>query len=148
MSASRVAQQTRENLSQAVSFISTRLHILWMACAVASSTLFAASPRGQVVGWGDTAVSFAAPGSVFTNISSGGNHNLALTTDGNLVAWGANEVGQANLPVGLSNIINIAACYDHSLALKADSKVVGWGENYSGQATPPSHLSNVVAIAG
>jgi alpha-tubulin suppressor-like RCC1 family protein len=62
-------------------------------------------------------------------------------------AWGQNDFGQSNVPVGLSNVVAIAGGWTHSLALKADGTVTAWGRNDEGQATVPSGLSNVLDIA-
>jgi hypothetical protein len=79
-------------------------------------------------------------------IAAGASHSLALKADGTVVGWGHNNVGQAQSPAGLSNVVAIAAGSYHSLALKADGTVVGWGKQL-GQAQSPAGLSNVVAIA-
>ncbi|MBI5388033.1 MAG: putative Ig domain-containing protein [Verrucomicrobia bacterium] len=79
-------------------------------------------------------------------IAAGGNHNVALTAEGKVVAWGSfPEV--ATPPSGLSNVVAIAAGYSHSLALTTEGRVVGWGSNNYGQTNVPAGLSNVVAIA-
>jgi subtilisin-like proprotein convertase family protein len=66
----------------------------------------------------------------------------------NVVAWGANFLGQLNVPAGLSNVVAVAGAYNHSLALKSSGLAVGWGENAVGQATVPANLTNLVGIAG
>jgi hypothetical protein len=80
-------------------------------------------------------------------IAAGGDHGLALKSDGTVVGWGRNDFGQASPPARLSNVVAIAAGGSHSLALRRDGTVVAWGDNESGQAIPPAGLSNVVAIA-
>jgi len=80
-------------------------------------------------------------------IAAGYEHNLALKSDGTVVAWGYNANGQTTIPSGLSDVIAIAAGYGHSLALKSDGTVVAWGSNFYGQTTVPSGLSDVTAIA-
>jgi len=50
------------------------------------------------------------------SIATGGDHNLALRSDGTVVAWGDNRSGQTNVPPGLSNVVAIAAgggCFCH-----------------------------------
>lgn len=79
-------------------------------------------------------------------IAGGGNHSLALKSDGTVWAWGDNGNGQLgdettaqrNVPVqvkNLTNAISIAACERgcHSLALKSDGTVWAWGDNSKGQ---------------
>ena len=82
------------------------------------------------------------------SISAGsGGHKVALKSNGTVVAWGANQVGQTDLPAGLNNVVAISAGGSHSLALKGDGTVVAWGYNTSGQTTVPVGLTGVVAIA-
>jgi alpha-tubulin suppressor-like RCC1 family protein len=71
-----------------------------------------------------------------------------LKADGTVVAWGNNDYGQTDVPVGLGNVVAIAAGDSHNLALKADGTVVAWGWNGEGETDVPEGLSNVVAVAG
>ncbi len=78
-------------------------------------------------------------------ISAGDTHALALKSDGTVIAWGYNNVGQLGdgtsgnyrlTPVvvtGAKNIVAISAGYEHSLALKSDGTVLAWGSDDSGQ---------------
>jgi hypothetical protein len=84
-----------------------------------------------------------------TAIAGGGEHSLALKSDGTVWAWGKGQSGQlgdgnfystGNLGVatpvqviGLTNVTAIAAGGVHSLALKSDGTVWAWGGNESGQ---------------
>ena len=68
-------------------------------------------------------------------------------SNGKVVAWGSDWVGQTNVPAGVSNIVAIAAGEFHSLALKANGTVVAWGFDGDGKTLVPAGLSNVVAIA-
>jgi hydroxylaminobenzene mutase len=73
-------------------------------------------------------------------ISSETWHNLALRSDGTVVAWGNNNFGQTNVPAGLSNVLAIAAGYQHSLALERDGTLVAWGN--------PRYVTNVPPVLG
>lgn len=94
-------------------------------------------------------------GQVLTNVvavSGGGNHSLALKSDGTVVAWGTIGGGpfktNAYVPLGLSNVVAISAGFDHDIALLSDHTVTAWGLNTYNQTNIPLGLSNVVAVAG
>jgi alpha-tubulin suppressor-like RCC1 family protein len=115
-----------------------------------------------------------APGGVGTlsgidAVATGGFHNLALTADGTVLAWGRNEAGQLGdggaptaspFPVQvkgveqvgvLDGITAVAAGADHSLALGEDGTVYAWGENESGQVGnggAPADTSAPVRVKG
>jgi alpha-tubulin suppressor-like RCC1 family protein len=84
---------------------------------------------------------------VMKAIAAGGEHSLALRTNGTVLAWGGNTHGQTNVPADLSNVTAIAAGYYHSVALKSDGTVVAWGRNSDGETNVPPGLSNVVALS-
>jgi len=111
-----------------------------------------------------------------TAIAAGGDHSLALKSDGTVWAWGNNGEGElgngtnatSSAPVQvlgsggegyLAGVTAIAAGGFHSLALKGDGTVWAWGLNYSGQLgngrntasnTPVqvNWISGVTAVAG
>jgi alpha-tubulin suppressor-like RCC1 family protein len=79
-------------------------------------------------------------------------------SDGTVAAWGYNNHGEANIPVGLSNVVAIAGGSYYSLALKSDGTVWGWGGNAQGQLgdgsttqrlspTQASSLSSITSVA-
>jgi alpha-tubulin suppressor-like RCC1 family protein len=76
-------------------------------------------------------------------ISCGGYFDMALKSDGTVVAWGNNGAGQTNVPAGLSNVVAISAGATHAAALQADGTLVCWGANANGQCTIPTNLTNV-----
>ena len=83
------------------------------------------------------------PISGVAGIAAGYAHSLALKTDGTVLSWGDNSVGQlGQIPpaywcpepiAGLSGILQIAAGFEHSLAVKSDGSVWSWGWNFRGQ---------------
>ena len=87
-----------------------------------------------------------APPAVVTAVSAGDSHALALTSSGQVWAWGANLFGQlgngttadSDVPVAVTpppGVVfdAVAAGGDHSLALASDGRIFGWGANTSGQ---------------
>lgn len=139
-----------------------------VAVAAGGSHGLALRSDGTVVGWGGNgageALGFAVPypgppgggaqvrieGQALSNvtaIAAGSCHaqsfSLALRSDGRVMAWGYNRLGQTSIPAGLSNVTAIAAGSFHGLALKSDGTIVHWGQGNP----PPYWLSNVVTIA-
>jgi alpha-tubulin suppressor-like RCC1 family protein len=92
-----------------------------------------------------------------TAVSGGGAHNLALLSDGTVMAWGGNGSGElgtgttggpetcgrfpfeeacSTSPVavsGLSEVVALSAGAVHSLALLSNGTVMAWGDNENGQ---------------
>jgi alpha-tubulin suppressor-like RCC1 family protein len=115
-----------------------------------SSNAFFNPVASLIVAWGYNAYgqTNVPPGlSNVMAIAGGGEHSLALKSDGTVVAWGYNGAGQANVPPGLSNVVAIAAGDSHSMALKSDGTVVAWGSNTYGQTNVPTGLNNVAFIS-
>lgn len=83
----------------------------------------------------------------YISIDAGGSHNLALRSNGTIVAWGSNRVGQINVPSGLSNVTSISAGDEHNLAITSDGTVVAWGYNEYKQITIPDGLTDVVSVS-
>ncbi|MCL1898898.1 MAG: RCC1 domain-containing protein, partial [Micrococcales bacterium] len=101
---------------------STRFAVVTLAAAA-----LAASGLG-VLGPAEPA---AAANPVTPMIAAGGNHTLALKSEGTVWAWGNNDRGQLGdgtgidrlTPVqvkGLSGVVAVSAGNAHSLALKSD----------------------------
>lgn len=92
----------------------------------------------------DGVVDVAAGGDFWSNDTA---FSIAAKTDGSVVGWGNNQVGQLNLPNNLADVVSIAAGRSHALALKSNGEVLAWGANHYGQISLPAGLANVVAIA-
>ncbi len=83
-------------------------------------------------------------------IAAGAWHNLALRTDGKVVAWGNDSSGQCDVPATLQNAqdaVAIAAGGYHSLAIRLNGTVIAWGANDDGQTNVPVGLTGVVGVA-
>jgi hypothetical protein len=65
---------------------------------------------------------------------------------GKLVAWGANELGETEVPDG--DFVAIAAGESYSLAVRADGSLAGWGFNQYGQTNVPAGNDFVAVSAG
>src|SRR5665213_1822229 len=95
--------------------------------------------NGAIHPWGSTncpEVTLPVALAITTNIvaiSSGADHGLALDDSGNVTAWGDNDLGQTNVPSGLSGVAAISAGAKHSLALLGDGTVVAWGDKRSSE---------------
>jgi hypothetical protein len=103
-------------------------------------------------------------GKTVVSIAAGADHNLALCSDGTLVAWGRNDFGQIgnNLAGNLSSpgrvetssgalmgktVISLAAGTNHSLVLLSDGSLAAWGSNAHGQLGTIGSNGSFVPIA-
>ncbi|MCE2654433.1 MAG: hypothetical protein LW650_13560 [Planctomycetaceae bacterium] len=111
----------------------------------------------DAIAWGfnlinQTNVPALPSGVTYTAVAGGGNHSLALRSDGTVVAWGFNGFGQTNVPALPSGVTYtaVAGGGSHSLALRSDGTVVAWGFNNAGQTNVPALPSGVTytAVAG
>ncbi len=77
--------------------------------------------------------------------ASTSNFIVALKRNGTVECWGAATTAGAAcaVPVGLTNVVQVAAAGTHVLALKADGTITGWGTNGSGVLTIPGTATNV-----
>ncbi|MBI4244776.1 MAG: hypothetical protein HY606_11855 [Planctomycetes bacterium] len=109
---------------------------------------------GTVVSWGSNAqgaigTGTPTPGIVFlpatvvntadvVAVSAGLAYSLALTADGNILAWGNNTLGQSGNPnqfvpaqvAGVTRVVKISAGLVGSIAMKDDGTAMYWGQMY------------------
>lgn len=114
----------------------------------ASLSLVVAAPL-PVAAWG-AAAQAAVPADLTDEVravAAGAQHSLAVRADGTVEAWGANDLGQLNVPAGLHDVVAVSAGAYHSLALQRDGTVAAWGNDAQGQTDVPAGLTNVIAIA-
>lgn len=117
--------------------------------AAGQEVSYALKSDGSVVAWGNivqTDVPARASNVVSVSASPFG-HAIAMRSDGTVVAWGNNQFGQADVPVGLSNVVAVAAGSLHSVALRADGTAVGWGRNECQQSSVPPDLTSLIMIS-
>jgi len=115
------------------------------------STTAVLADRAEVIGWGYNQYGQASgsPGMEnveYTVVAAGGNHTLAITTNGTLLGWGLDDDGQTDCPAG-SNFTAIAAGNYFSMAL-SNTTAIGWGDNSQGQLDGPSNQQCVAIAAG
>ncbi|HTZ87540.1 MAG TPA: hypothetical protein VMB05_12805 [Solirubrobacteraceae bacterium] len=152
------------------------------AVAMGEEDSLALLSTGHVMAWGTDETGQLGTGDTLANrhvpkevsgistavaIAAGLEHNLALLSNGTVMAWGNNDDGQlgngeeegptvckaagycAKTPVtveGLSNVAAIAAGGDHSLALLKDGTVMAWGNNESGELGDDSKEESFVPV--
>jgi alpha-tubulin suppressor-like RCC1 family protein len=105
-------------------------------------------------------------GKTIVQLAHGGDHSLALCSDGTVAAWGRNTEGQLgdngttnrSAPVAVSmvagisalagkTVIGLAAGKSHSLAFCTDGTVAAWGYNEKGQLGDNSTTNRQVPVA-
>ncbi len=64
-----------------------------------------------------------------------------------VVAWGANDDGQTDVPTDLSGVIAVSAGDFYSMALKSDGSIVMWGNADDGKTNIPPFLASSAAMA-
>ena len=78
------------------------------------------------------------------SVSAGGDHTVAITTTGELWAWGNNRSGQLgigttiyrNIPTRIgteTNWASVSASGNHTIAIRTDGTLWAWGDNSFGQ---------------
>ncbi|NDB96967.1 MAG: hypothetical protein EBZ78_12550, partial [Verrucomicrobia bacterium] len=84
-------------------------------------------PAGRLVAWGETNNNFlSVPTNQVVDVSARGT-GAAVTAQGSLVAWGRNTAGETNqVPLGVTNGVQVAVGHAHCVALKGDGSVVSW----------------------
>src|SRR5450759_4373963 len=146
------------------------------AIAGGASHSLALTSTGQVLAWGyngygqlgnATTTSSTSPvvvslpsGTTVTAISAGSDHSLALTSSGQVLAWGDNAYGElgngsitnSSTPVAVSlpsgtTVTAIAAGYNHSLALTSSGQVLAWGYNGDGELGNGTTTSSSIPVA-
>jgi alpha-tubulin suppressor-like RCC1 family protein len=152
------------------------------AIAAGQNFSLAVSSDGRAYAWGGNAhgelgngnttdqmtpVPVAADGiltnRVIATVAAGSYHSLAVTTDGQVLAWGYNRTGalgdgttaNRTSPVAVTTngalagqrITAVVAGEYHSLALSAAGTVFSWGLNFSGQLGDGSGLDSSVPVA-
>jgi alpha-tubulin suppressor-like RCC1 family protein len=137
-------------------------HVTTAARGIGSFTLLSAAlvaaishgASAQVVkGWGRQGLSNPHLASQLVQVAGADQNSLALRADGSVIAWGANDGGQCNVPAGLgpvkvtAGVATIAAGTLHSLAVRADGTVVAWGRNTYGQCDVPGGLGSIASVA-
>jgi hypothetical protein len=64
-----------------------------------------------------------------------------------VVGWGNDDVGQCDVPLGITNAVMVAGGGGQSLALRSDGTVAAWRQNFYGEASVPTNLAGVTMIA-
>ena len=98
-----------------------------------------------------------------TKIEAGPSHNLALTSNGRVFAWGLNSVGQlgnnsqlsSNIPIDITSYFDLVANEEveeiyvgltHSAALTTDNRIFFWGSNNQGEIGNDSYESQLYPL--
>lgn len=120
-----------------------------VAVAAGSTCTLALKNNGTVAYWGA-----CGPENILTNLNNvvsiavTFHHYLALKSDGTVVTWASDGYGtmfgQAEIPVGLSNVVQTVTTAGASLARDDHGRVTAWANI----PPPPADLSQVIDLAG
>jgi hypothetical protein len=101
----------------------------------------AVDQAGSIIFWGymDNGISPVPIAENVIAISYGGFHCTALTQQGSLVCWGANNKKQCEVPPGLTSVLAVSSGNEHNCAVTHDGRLVCWGDNSFGQCNVPEN---------
>ncbi|MBN1507795.1 MAG: hypothetical protein JW955_13175 [Sedimentisphaerales bacterium] len=125
------------------------MYNLLIVTAIVSVWLCSPARAGQLLAWGSDRygqVSDLPAGTDYAAIAAGDAHGLALTSDGEVVAWGQNDDGQCDVPAGTYRAIGTGARF--SLAIRTDGSLAVWGDDSVGQVSTAPRGSDFVAVDG
>ena len=120
----------------------------WIAAASIIQRLTVSGPAAAQLTASNQVTGIAVTGSIPGIVTRPGVFPLRYPTNaGSIVAWGNGTYGQTNVPIGLTNVVQLSSRGIHSLALLANGGVVSWGWNGYGQTNVPAEATNVVQVA-
>ena len=94
--------------------------------------------------------SYSPTDTELVSIATSARHSLGITRSGSVIGWGANNVGQLNIPE-IEGALQVIAGYSYSAALRSDGRVIEWGSHTAsvGQLIEkPADLPRIVSLAG
>jgi hypothetical protein len=83
-----------------------------------------------------------------SSIAGGGNHTIALRSDGTVRCWGNNDYDQCFVPADLGVCSSIAGGRGHTVAIRSDGGVRCWGYKGDGACKTPADLGPCLSVAG
>ncbi len=103
-----------------------------MDIAATASTCAAVKEDGSVVVWGNISKNENAVPETegkIVSLSAGRYHYTAVTDANEVVAWGANNLGQIDVPSSIQNkgIVTVYSGYYQNYGVTAEGKVYSWG---------------------
>ena len=87
-----------------------------------------------------------APSGEFRHLSSGANHNCALTASGSISCWGSDRFGQTSGAEG--TYVDVSAGRQHTCGVDISGAVRCWGRNNHGQTDAPDGTNWTLTTAG
>jgi len=88
-------------------------------------------------------------GLIATSLTNNWSSSVAISGGGTVTQWGYNTNNEANIPGGLTNVVEVAIGAGHTIARKTDGTLVTWGTDASILGITPSPLwTNAVALSG
>jgi len=73
-------------------------------------------------------------------VRAGAGFTVVVLKDGKVRAWGNHQDGQANVPPGLGEVVQLSAGFNHSVAVQADGQIVIWGGLENGRGSIPARV--------
>jgi alpha-tubulin suppressor-like RCC1 family protein len=80
-------------------------------------------------------------------IATHDNFVAAITQDGRVIVWGANQHGFLDVPTGIVDPVRVAVSKDRIYVIQSDGRLIAWGYSEHGATDVPEDLGPVIDVA-
>lgn len=107
----------------------------------------ASSTEGVPVGLGSILSRYSPHMVLEPKIAAHGQFVAAITQDGRVIVWGANQHGFLDVPPGIVDPVRIAVSIERIYVIQSDGRLIAWGYSEYGATDVPEDLGPVIDVA-
>jgi serine/threonine protein kinase/alpha-tubulin suppressor-like RCC1 family protein len=123
-------------------------HQLDRTVSAARRNAHASSTEGVAVGFGSILSRSSSHMVLDPKIATHDNFVAAITQDGRVIVWGANQHGFLDVPTGIVDPVRVAVSKDRIYVIQSDGRLIAWGYSEHGATDVPEDLGPVIDVAG